>query len=67
MWLMSGSLSAFVVTADIAAEPRVSVANPTFIGAGALLGALLTHGTATWTALVPGPIIGGGLVRGHRP
>jgi EmrB/QacA subfamily drug resistance transporter len=28
-----------------------------FIGAGGLLGALLTHGTATWTALVPGFLV----------
>jgi predicted MFS family arabinose efflux permease len=28
-----------------------------FIGAGGLLGALLTHGTATWTALVPGYLL----------
>jgi EmrB/QacA subfamily drug resistance transporter len=28
-----------------------------FIGAGGLLGALLTHGTATWTSLVPGFLV----------
>jgi EmrB/QacA subfamily drug resistance transporter len=28
-----------------------------FIGAGGLLSALLTHGTATWTALVPGYLV----------
>jgi hypothetical protein len=30
-----------------------------FIGAGGLLGALLTHGTATWTALIPGFLVVG--------
>jgi len=30
-----------------------------FIGAGGLLGALLTHGTATWTALIPGYLLVG--------
>lgn len=59
------SVSAFAVSASIGRflhgdnSGLIIGGGLLFIGAGALLGALLTHGTATWTALVPGFVVVG--------
>jgi EmrB/QacA subfamily drug resistance transporter len=57
------SVMAFVVSATIGRflhgdnSGRIIGIGLLFIGAGGLLGALLTHGTASWTALVPGFLV----------
>lgn len=57
------SATAFVASATIGRfmnsdnAGRMIGSGMLFIGAGGLLGALLTHGTATWTALVPGYVL----------
>ena len=59
------SLMAFLVSVSIgrflhgAIVGRMIGIGLLFIGAGGLLGALLTHGTATWTALIPGFLVVG--------
>ncbi len=57
------SVMAFAVSAGIGRYLHGDNAGPIigvgllFIGAGGLLSALLTHGTATWTALAPGFVL----------
>ena len=59
------SLMAFLVSASIGRflhgdmVKRMIGIGLLFVGAGGLLGALLTHGTATWTALIPGFLVVG--------
>ena len=59
------SLMAFVVSASIGRFLHGSIVGRMigigllFIGAGGLIGALLAHGTATWTALIPGFLVVG--------
>ena len=59
------SVMAFAVSASIGRflhgdnSGRIIGIGLLFIGAGGLLGALLTHGTASWTALVPGFLVVG--------
>jgi EmrB/QacA subfamily drug resistance transporter len=59
------SVMAFAVSASIGRflhgdnAGRIIGIGLLFIGAGGLLGALLTHGTASWTALVPGFLVVG--------
>ncbi|HEV7192540.1 MAG TPA: MFS transporter [Jatrophihabitantaceae bacterium] len=57
------SAMAFIVSASIGRflhgdnSGRIIGIGLLFIGAGGLIGALLTHGTATWTALAPGFLV----------